>query len=70
MDPFLLLCLLILGVSLLILLSSIFLFKCLIGLMECIDNCKCYHTQDKPIVKGQSSGPLGDGQIQDFHGMD
>ena len=38
--------------------------------MECIDNCKCYHTQDKPIVKGQSSGPLGDGQIQDFHGMD
>ena len=70
MDIFLILFLLIIGVSLLLLLSGIFLFKSSIGLLECIDNFKCHHRQDKLKVEGHSTGPLGDGRIQDFQGMD
>ena len=60
MDPFLVICLLILGVSLLILLTCIFLFKCLIGLLECIDNCIFHHTEARLQAKhpSHSPGPL------------
>lgn len=53
MDPFLVLCLLIFGVSMLVFLTGIFLFKCLIGLLECIDNCKYHHPETKLQVKYQ-----------------
>ena len=60
MDPFLVICLLMLGVSLLILLTCSFLFKCLIGLLECIDNCKFHHTEARVQAKrlSHSPGPL------------
>lgn len=50
----------------LILLTGIFLFKCLIGLLECIDNSK-----NVIILKTKTTTEaVQDGWMQDFEGMD